>query len=154
MKKVKLILFISIFFFTGGNIAFADELEAGGNAFEERLISFNNSYKEKYVNKIFPVGTIYITVSDENPGVTIGGVWERYATGRTLVGVGNGYDGSTYKSFEVGNTGGSYTLVASSTSSGDFYLNSSNININGSKMASTFNNLAPYVTAYIWRRTS
>jgi hypothetical protein len=34
----------------------------------------------------FPVGAVYISTVDTNPGTFIGGTWEAFATGRTLVG--------------------------------------------------------------------
>ena len=52
------------------------------------IIDYIDSKFNRFFTKIFPVGTIYTTVNkDFDPNVTFGGTWERYAKGRTLVGV-------------------------------------------------------------------
>lgn len=61
-----------------------------------------------FLNKIFPVGAVYITYNNNNPGNFLGGTWERFGQGRTLVGEGTGNDGSTSMSFTTDNTGGEY----------------------------------------------
>lgn len=38
-------------------------------------------------NKIYPVGSIYISVNNANPASFFGGSWTAFATGRTLVGI-------------------------------------------------------------------
>lgn len=59
-------------------------------------------------NMIFPVGAVYITYNNNNPGNFLGGTWERFGQGRTLVCEGTGNDGSTSMSFTSNNTGGKY----------------------------------------------
>lgn len=61
-----------------------------------------------FLNKIFPVGAVYITYDNNNPGNFLGGTWERFGQGRTLVGEGTGNDGSTSMSFTSSGTGGEY----------------------------------------------
>lgn len=39
------------------------------------------------VDLLYPVGSIYLSIKSKNPGQIFGGVWERIAKGRTLVGV-------------------------------------------------------------------
>ena len=76
---------------------------------------------------IYPVGSIYMSMSSTNPSILFGGTWERIGVGRTLVSAGgdanavldeNNYTGrgtntaeTTY--FPVGETGGelSHTLT-------------------------------------------
>ena len=67
----------------------------------------------KLVNSIksamYPVGSVYITYNNVNPGTFLGGTWERFGQGRTLIGEGTGNDGSTSMSFTTaGDTGGKY----------------------------------------------
>ena len=61
-----------------------------------------------FLNKIFPVGAVYITYDKKNPGTFLGGTWEQFGQGRTLVGEGTGNDGSTSMSFTSNSTGGEY----------------------------------------------
>ena len=55
------------------------------------------------VNRMFPVGAIYITAENINPGTFLGGTWAQIAQGRTLIGVGTLGDDT----YAAGNTGGS-----------------------------------------------
>lgn len=61
-----------------------------------------------FLNKIFPVGAVYITYDNNNPGTFLGGTWERFGQGRTLVGEGTGNDGSTSMFFTSNSTGGEF----------------------------------------------
>lgn len=61
-----------------------------------------------FLNKIFPVGAVYITYDKKNPGTFLGGTWEQFGQGRTLVGEGTGNDGSTSMSFTSNSSGGEY----------------------------------------------
>ena len=71
-----------------------------------------------FLNKIFPVGAVYITYDNNNPGNFLGGTWEQFGQGRTLVGEGTGNDGSTSMSFTATNTYGKYKHLHSSGSLG------------------------------------
>ena len=53
------------------------------------------------IDKLYPIGSIYITVSNINPSNNIGGIWESYSEGRQLVGVGNNGT-STYNYNDIG----------------------------------------------------
>ena len=61
-----------------------------------------------FLNKIFPVGAVYITYDKKNPGTFLGGTWEQFGQGRTLVGEGTGNDGSISMSFTTNSEGGEY----------------------------------------------
>lgn len=54
------------------------------------------------VNKMFPVGSIYITATATSPASFLGGTWSQIAAGRTLIGVGT-LGGDIYA---AGDTGG------------------------------------------------
>lgn len=42
---------------------------------------------QNLLEKVYPVGSIYISAVNTDPGTIFGGSWERFAKGRTLVGV-------------------------------------------------------------------
>lgn len=87
------------------------------NTSSTKLLVANGStvmYRDwnKLVNSIksamYPVGSVYITYNNVNPGTFLGGTWVQFGQGRTLVGEGTGNDGSTSMSFTANSTGGSY----------------------------------------------
>lgn len=125
--------------------------------------------------KLYPVGSIYMSVSDINPGNFFGGIWEQIAKGRTLVGV----DTSDTDFNIVKKTGGEkkhkLTLEEMPKHKPEALLNTQDSNILGSAinwqvvtngrfygndMFKTYggdqahNNLQPYFTCYIWCRTA
>lgn len=55
---------------------------------EEDLIAAVNKKKLE----IYPINSIYISTSATNPSQYIGGQWEAYGQGRTIVGAGSGYN--------------------------------------------------------------
>lgn len=124
---------------------------------------------------LYPVGSIYITYGNTNPGTFLGGTWVQFGQGRTLIGQGTGNDGSTSMSFATNAEGGEYnhTLTIDEIPSHDHsytvtyggggssaltqYYNSKanqgNLHttyVGGSK---SHNNLSPYIVVYFWRRT-
>ncbi len=44
------------------------------------------------LNVLYPIGAIYISTTATNPGTTLGGTWEAFGKGKTLVGVDNNDD--------------------------------------------------------------
>lgn len=63
---------------------------------------------------MFPVGSVYITINDNNPALFIGGTWARIGQGRTLIGVGTGTDNNeTEQAFQPNESGGEYTHTLS-----------------------------------------
>lgn len=54
---------------------------------------------------VYPIGSIYTSVSATNPSTLFGGTWEAIAAGRVLIGAGGGYT--------AGQTGGSSTATLS-----------------------------------------
>ncbi len=45
------------------------------------------SIKNILLDSVYPVGSIYISVNQESPEKFLGGIWEEFAKGRTIVGV-------------------------------------------------------------------
>lgn len=120
----------------------------------------------------YPVGSIYMSVNSTNPSSLFGGIWSRFGQGRCLVGV-NESD-TDFSSAQK--TGGekAHTLTTDEMPS---HSHSTNIELTlgsgsqfrlrdqGGNQFSTLytgntggggahNNLQPYITVYMWRRTA
>ena len=59
-----------------------------------------------FLNKIYPVGTIYTSTASTNPSSFLGGTWEAYGKGQTLVGI----DGNQTEFNTVEKTGGAKSV--------------------------------------------
>lgn len=76
-------------------------------------INIYNDIKKEYsslslalLELVYPIDSIYITTGENNPADFLGGTWERFAAGRTLVGVGIDPDISGFDFDEPGIPGG------------------------------------------------
>ena len=147
-------------------------------AYETRLAAL----EAKVPDEIYPVGSIYIGVNNTNPGTLFGGTWTSFGTGKTLVGVDTsqtefdtveetgGEKTHTLTIAEMPNhdhgnnipfsgtacSGCGWLLLqradytaASQTVS---YMRSGNSLSTGGGGA--HNNLQPYITVYMWKRTA
>lgn len=126
---------------------------------------------------MYPVGAIYISVSSISPATLFGGTWSAFGVGRTLVGYNSGdtdfnisekTGGSKTVSLTVANmpkefptpklasssNSGSYSTqqFAIGRESGTIYENMNPFKVEGGGAA--HNNLQPYVTVYMWKRTA
>jgi len=70
----------------------------------------DDSLVTQLLSKVYPVGSIYMSVNSTNPGTFLGGTWQRI-TGRFLLAATDG--GSSGASQAPGNTGGSATVTLS-----------------------------------------
>ena len=133
--------------------------------------------------KQYPIGSIYITTNEQNPSEYIGGQWESYGEGRTIVGAGTGADeNNVQKVFEINQTGGEYqhTLTVNEMPKHNHPAWAKNVRINTASDWNTgvschftnadafshsymngytggdqpHNNIQPYVVTYIWKRIS
>lgn len=57
------------------------------------------------IDKVYPIGSVYISANNANPNAIIGGTWEEFATGRTLI----GYNPDDDDLKAIGMTGGEKT---------------------------------------------
>lgn len=153
----------------------------------------NNTTSGNIFLKSYPVGSIYISTSSENPGNIYGGTWEEYGKGRTLVGVDSSdsdfstveklggekshtltidempshnhvermfLDQSGYSSVKP--AGYAYYIYSTQSSNVITWTNTKLSNVNYWKIGVTedkggsqaHNNLQPYITTYMWKRTA
>ncbi len=134
-------------------------------------------WEDVFAKPQFPVGYIIMTVSSTNPGTYLGGTWQQWGQGRTIVGV----DTSDTDFSTAEKTGGekthkltqdempvhSHLLTGAPSNSGS----SSTVNLSGNGYGSAVqqltygaavstggdqahNNMPPYITCYIWKRTA
>ena len=66
------------------------------------------------LSAMWPVGSVYISVSNTNPGSQLGGQWVEFATGRTLVGI----DTTQTEFNSVEKTGGNKTVALTANQNG------------------------------------
>lgn len=133
-------------------------------------------------NMIFPVGAVYITYNNNNPGNFLGGTWVRFGKGQTLIGQGQFTDkNKTTYTFAEGETGGEYKhkltvaempshnhrqQVTAGTGNAVGYQRRDYNGEGNSNLYDSLhdtqnrggngyhNNLQPYITVYFWRRTA
>ena len=132
------------------------------------------------LEKVYPVGSIYISANRVSPQVFLGGTWEPFAYGRTLVGVDDS-DSSPDMDFaeplktggekthqltieempshnhsikkQVDNNSGNKVSVGSGSASLFYQLNDT-VETNNTGGGQAHNNMQPYITVYMWRRIS
>lgn len=159
-------------FFLGKTLA-----RVGGTLYTNALDVVNNSLTlngKSFLNRTYPVGSIYMSTSSTNPSSLFGGTWQALS-GRFLVGV----DGSTYT---AGATGGYATykleedqlpshnhgirvqwhddaqtkgaLSVTSTSSSHLAIDQGGNTGNGKGKNLAIDNQPPYLAVYMWKRTA
>ena len=122
-------------------------------------------------SKIWPVGSIYLSVNATNPGTLFGGTWQQI-TGRFLLAAGGGYSAGatggeashtltvseipshshTYSDTQSRLAQGSYGYNANDTMYDQFFLQSKSTGSSGGGGA--HNNMPPYLVVYVWKRTA
>lgn len=141
------------------------------NAFKEETNTKFTTTKEELtelinttLDSIYPVGSVHVSLTSTNPGTYLKGTWEQFAQGRTLVGVGEGSDGTNTQSFAVNDTGGEYRhlLTKKELSFIDYgallQQNGSQIGVHshgpGESGSEKISLMQPYYTVYFWKRVS
>lgn len=151
-------------------------LDSGGIIRQSDIESIVSQAVSNALLTAHPIGSIEVNVSGTNPGTYLGGTWEAFGSGRTLVGV----DSSDSDFDTVEETGGEKThkltveeipkhshkstmtrFITNDGSSFSFasgginsysLLSSTSTAITGGDAA--HNNLQPYITVYFWKRVS
>lgn len=125
-----------------------------------------NFYMEELRSKLFPVGAIYTTYNNNNPGNFLGGTWVQIGQGRTLIGQGTGNDGTKSMSFSQATTGGKYRsdqlncggssmgLSTSSNYADRTIVRATAISSKHNEINAEISLVQPYEVVYFWRRTA
>ena len=168
----------------GKGIAFGKVAEADNLADYNFDVQFRKNFKLKtpggiksFLDAVYPVGSIYMSVKPTNPGTLFGGTWAAIAQGRTLVGV-NTSDTDFKTPEKTGGEKKHKLTIAEMPSHNHTYVQLMDNGISSehfgihyyiaaqwgtkfvdSKVSSTgsssaHNNLQPYFTCYIWKRTA
>lgn len=141
------------------------------NAFKEETNTKFTTTKEELtelvnttLDSIYPVGSVYISLTSTNPGTYLKGSWEQFAQGRTLIGVGSGSDGSNKQTFDVNDTGGEYKhlLTKKELSFIDYgallQQNGSSMGVHshgpGESGSEKISLMQPYYAVYFWKRVA
>lgn len=157
-------------FKTETNTALSQNQSAFNSFKEETNTKFTTTKEElkelinTTLDSIYPIGSVYISLTDTNPDTYLKGTWEQFAQGRTLVGVGSGSDGSNTQTFDVNDTGGEYKhlLTKKELSFIDYgallQQNGSSMGVHshgpGESGSEKISLMQPYYTVYFWKRVA
>jgi len=158
------------------NFGIAKMFGATDKKFQDRynyLIEILSKYTSDILNTIYPIGSVYISVSSTSPSELFGGTWVATGVGRVLVGI----DSSQTEFDTLGETGGekthildvteipshSHTLPMRQTGTNAYYEpyppftaagTTSDISTSSTGGGLAHNNLQPYEVVYMWKRTA
>ena len=99
--------------FRDGQGAFTGNQSMGGFKLTNMAVGTadTDSVRKSQLLDLFPIGAIYLTAGNTNPGTFLGGTWAQIAQGRTLIGVGTlGSD-----TYAAGATGGAALVTLTTT---------------------------------------
>lgn len=130
------------------------------------------------LDNVYPVGSIYMNINSTNPGTLFGGTWEQIQ-GKFLLGMSSSYPAgsqggeATHTLTEAempshkhvatrardaddildnyGGSGAAYGFVAGDSSKGNA---GNNYNTSSTGGGQPHNNMPPYLSVYIWKRTA
>ena len=149
----------------------------------DRLTALENGYNiENIMLSTYPVGSIYMSVNNTNPSTLFGGTWEAWGKGRVPVCVDTedvnfnsvektgGESTVTLTESQIpshhhGFTDGAKAIVYENpvlmSAGNDFQAfrapTSGTLSVSGTSTAGggdSHNNLQPYITCYMWKRTA
>ena len=155
---------------------------------EESMESVNNqlqelnTFKNTFLNLVYPIGAIYLSLNSTNPASLFGGTWEQLKD-KFLLGAGNNYNaGSTggeathtltvnempvhegHLTDNNTNTGGNYAGYLANTTTTAYGSSGRGWNVQmGNEIVpaghnkgggAAHNNMPPYLTVYMWKRVS
>ena len=163
---------------SNGLANFKTETDTKFTTTKEELTALINTTINNTINSIYPVGSVYTSLTNTNPGTFLKGTWEQFAQGRTLIGEGTGNDGTNTQTFEINSNGGEYKhkLTVDEMPShahrlqfrggqgaqpNDPYADDNpmlqgssyyGMNVDNTGGDVSHNNIQPYTTVYFWKR--
>ena len=170
----------------GKGIAFGKVAESDNLADYNFDVQFRKNFKLKtpggiknFLDAVYPVGSIYMSVKSTNPSTLFGGKWAAIA-GKFLIGVGTNKDSNNEsKTFTANQTGGEYNHMLTIDEmpkhmhdmpdyDAGYYAGwgsrngwcQASVHGNGGRFGTDtsgnnqkHNNIPPYLAVYIWQRT-
>ena len=136
----------------------------------DRLTAIETSI-QNLNNKIYPVGSIYISINSTSPASLFGGTWEQLKD-RFLLAAGDSYTSgatggeashtlttneipahqhSEWLRFSSGSDASVYAYYPLGNSSGGYAMSGNTGNTGG---GAAHNNMPPYLAVYMWKRIS
>jgi len=124
------------------------------------------------LQKVYPIGSIYINATNStNPGTLLGfGTWTAFGAGKVMVGLDSAdtdFDaseetgGSKTKTLSISEIPAHSHTVAASTNDSDeggvsqgHTINTTNVSTSSVGGGSAFSLLQPYIVVYMWKRTA
>lgn len=153
---------------------FVGKPEELNTAAKSDLVSAVNELNINLLEKVFPVGAIYMSVNSTDPEILFGGRWERWGNGRVPVGVSEGeteFATTEKKNGEKVHTISEaempvhkhvmeYSILPNRAETGNINGSNGSYYVTGYNAVSTatagngaaHNNLQPYITCYMWVR--
>lgn len=139
-----------------------------------KLLDYINSKVKINVDLVYPIGSIYLSVNSTNPSQLFGGTWVAWGTGRVPVGVdtsqtefntvekkgGSKYmQAHSHRVYSGAGTGGGTGYDAFEFKQGIANRNYYNVGLGGvlfleQSGSGNSQNLQPYITCYMWKRTA
>lgn len=140
------------------------------NTQPEKPSSHGSSFGKAQLAKIYPVGSIYLSVNETDPGTLFGGTWQRIKD-TFLLAAGDSYAAGT-KGGEATHTltvdempSHNHNLKGASTAVSDYFGGSTNdygLTSRGTEQneavltfvggSQPHNNMPPYLAVYVWQR--
>lgn len=124
------------------------------------------------LDMVYPVGSIYMSVNETSPSTLFGGTWEQIQ-GRFLLGMSSSYPagsqgGEAEHTLTISETPNhTHVIIAYSTSGNDYSGSDASLSFNYNETmkgwsgrtssvgnSQAYNNMPPYLSVYIWKRTA
>lgn len=107
----------------GGNLTVTGTITGDVTGTSSVASSLNQAALTQVFNAIYPVDSLYYTISSEDPATTFGGSWSRYGQGRAIVGYDDG--------LSISSISANGTTTTVTTSVDHFFARGDRVNFSG-----------------------